>query len=193
MALGTQRFRGLRKLAAGMAMTIRNDWSGLVDDINAAVWGSGSTLPTATGDKWVGRRFFHTTEQTDYICDGTTWRPAAGEYEVPLASFGAPASGYFIETTGGSSYVYRNGKKIDFRLRIQRTSGELAHAGTVFVVATAFRPRGVGQWPLAAIQSEGGQTARAVAAVVNAAGAIYPLTPSGVSTTIEVAGSFYMP
>lgn len=192
--LGTTKFKGIRKLANAQTPTLRADISGIVDDIGASVFASGSTLPSATADKWAGRTFFHTVEDTYYVCSDTlTWLPVGGERLLTLSSFGAPASGYAYDTAGGASYVRRSGKRIDLRLRIARGTGVLGHGVKVFQAAAAYLPAGSGAWPLASIQSGGAQSASVVGAVIDAAGSIHPLSPSGISDTLEVCGAYYIP
>lgn len=191
--LTTTRTKGVRKLANAQAPTIRADIAGIVDDIAAAAYPSGSALPSASADKWPGRSFWHTTEKTWYVCDGTTWLPVGGQQTIPLASFGEPAPGYEYDTAGGASYVYQSGRRIDVRLRVRRTSGVLSHGDYVFQTEVEFTPAGAGAWVLPAVQAGGAATASAVGASLTSSRLLIPLSPNGTSTTLEVNGSYYIP
>lgn len=194
MGLGTDRKWGIRRVLNTLDLNPEVESTGIRDDIGAAAWGFGTALPTAAEAKWPGRSFFHTTERTWYVCDHNgQWLAVGGQYAVALGTFGTVATGYAFENTEGASYVYRSGKRVDIRLRIKRSSGALSHGEPVFTTSSAYRPAGIGAWPLAAIQAGGAASASVVAAVLNQSGTISPLSPSGVSTTLEVSGAFYLP
>lgn len=192
MGLTSSRTKGVRKLADGQKPTIRADVSGIIDDLLDSMFGAGATLPTGAA-LWVGRPFFHTTEKTWYVSDGEGWFPVGATRPLDLSTFGTPASGYAFDNTNGASYVYRSGRRIDIRLRLQRTSGVLTHGAAVFNVASAFLPAGAGAWPLAAVQAGGAGNAQAVAAVLNASGSVAALSPNGSTTVLEVSGFYFIP
>lgn len=193
MGLGTDRKWGIRRILNTLGPNPEAESTGIRDDLGAAVFASGTQTPTAAEDKWPGRAFWHTTELTWYVCDGTNWLPVGGQRTIALGTFGTLASGYVYDTAGGASYVYRAGKRVDVRLRVRKSSGVLVHGEPVLTTTAAYRPAGIGPWPFAALQSGGGAAANAVAAVLNESGTVAPLSPSGVSVVLELSGSYYLP
>lgn len=195
MALSPDRVRGIRKMLNTGGINPEADTGGIRDDIASAVWPEGTSLPSAAADKWEGRLFWHTVQSVLYVCDGTNWLPVGGTYEVPVGTFGSATTNYELDATGGASYVYRSGRRIDVRLRLRRKTGTVVHGEVAFQIASGFRPAGIGAWPLAGIQatSPNTESARAVGIVLNQAGGVQALTPTGNSNVIEFSGSYFLP
>ena len=92
---------------------------------------------------------------------------------------------------GSVSVVRRMGPRIEFSVRVQRTS-PLTHGGSIGYLRPEWRAIYPSEWQLVAHQSGGGQAAAAVAAVLEPDGDIIPLNPNGVSTILAVSGFYYM-
>lgn len=191
MGLSQERDRGIRAVTNTTAPNPEAESEGIRADLIAAIWPSGTSLPTAESEKWDGRLFWHEGQSVLYVCDGTNWLAVGGTYAVPLGSFGTLDSDYEFDATGGASYVYRSGKRIDVRMRLRRKTGAVVHGETLFTIATAFRPAGVGAWPLAGVQAGSGN-ARVIAVVLNQSGTLAALNPEGTPNVVELNGSYFI-
>ena len=107
---------------------------------------------------------------------------------VTQAAFGTVASGHTVAFFG----LRQSGKVVSGSLRIEKTSGALVHAGTVFTVNTAYRPAHGQLMPLAGVHSGGGVSATSGGAMLTSAGEIKVYTP-GTATVAEIGLSWIIP
>lgn len=108
---------------------------------------------------------------------------------VPSA-FLTLASGYTLES-GAVQVVRRIGARIEFSLRIKKTSGAFVHGVPVATVKTTYAPISGSEWQLTAQESGGGTNAGSIAAVIASTREIRPLNPNGVSNVLAVSGFFH--
>jgi hypothetical protein len=175
-------FAGIIKAAYGKAIT----------DNNKLVYPMGDTLPTSTEAKVIGRLFYKTDEMQLYVYTGAVWAPVGGRVNITPAAFMNLASGYsLINNASSTPYIYRTGKRMDFKLRIQRNA-PLSHGGVIATIRSPYTPLGTGAVAIPALQSGGNASASTVGCgILGQNATIVTYGTDRTSDVIELAGAYF--